>query len=92
MSRSQVEDSCQFQLCGTHTFGAEFGPGLGPSEGSCSGDCHQLAVSLVTNRFTRDFLWSKCADMCSDKYNFSTYRWIQKYQSLDTAKFPSPTS
>jgi len=69
----QVEDSCQFQLCGTQTFGAEFGPGLGPSEGSCSGDCHQLAVSLVTNRFTRDFLWSKCADMCSDKYNFSTY-------------------
>ena len=52
----------------------EFGLGKMPVAGSCSGDCHQLAASLVTNRFSREFLWSKCAAMCTEKYNFSAAR------------------
>jgi len=68
----QVEDSCQFQLCGQE-FTEEFGVGVSPSHGSCSGDCHDLAASLINNKFTKDFLWSKCSTMCSDKYNFSTF-------------------
>ena len=70
----QVEDSCQFQLCGQE-FTEEFGVGVSPSHGSCSGDCHDLAASLINNKFTKDFLWSKCSTMCSDKYNFSTFRF-----------------
>lgn len=69
----QVEDSCQFLICGQE-FNHEFGVGASPAAESCSGDCHDLASSLITNRFTKDFLWSKCASMCSDKYNFSTFR------------------
>ena len=69
----QVEDSCQFVLCG-QDFSQEFGVGVSPTHRSCSGDCHDLATSLITNRFTKDFLWSKCASMCSDKYNFSSFR------------------
>ena len=73
----QVEDSCQFQLCGQE-FTEEFGVGVSPSHGSCYGDCHDLAASLINNKFTKDFLWSKCSTMCSDKYNFSTFRFEGK--------------
>ena len=69
----QVEDSCQFVLCG-QDFSNEFGVGVSPTHRSCSGDCHDLATSLIDNKFTKDFLWSKCASMCSDKYNFSSFR------------------
>ena len=69
-----MEDSCQFQLCGQE-YSDEFGVGQSPAPGSCSGDCHSLAVSLVTNKFTKDFLWAKCSAMCLDKYNFSQFRY-----------------
>ena len=69
----QVEDSCQFVVCG-QDFSQEFGPGLRPSEGSCSGECDQLASSLVTNRFSREFLWASCSRMCADKYTFQLFR------------------
>jgi len=55
----------------------EFGVGQRPLPGSCSGDCHLLAINTNTNRFTREFLWSHCATMCSTKYNttqFSSYK------------------
>ena len=68
-----MEDSCQFQLC-CQEYSSEFGVGLSPAQGSCSGDCHGLAVSLVTNKFTKDFLWAKCSAMCLDKYSFSLFR------------------
>ena len=74
----QVEDSCQFVVCG-QDFSQEFGVGIRPSQGSCSGECDQLAVSLVTNRFSREFLWSSCARMCADKYTiqlFRSVRWL----------------
>ena len=71
----QVEDSCQFVVCG-QDFSQEFGVGLRPSQGSCSGDCDQLAASLVTNRFSREFLWSSCARMCQDKYTLQLFRSV----------------
>ena len=69
----QVEDSCQFVVCG-QDFSQEFGLGLRPSQGSCSGECDQLATSLVTNRFSREFLWSSCTNMCNDKYSQALFR------------------
>ena len=69
----QVEDSCQFAVCGQE-FSQEFGVGVRPSQASCSGDCDQLAVSLVTNRFSREFLWSSCTNMCNDKYSQALFR------------------
>ena len=71
----QVEDSCQFLVCG-QDFSQEFGVGVRPSQGSCSGDCDQLAASLVTNRFSREFLWSSCARMCQDKYTLHLFRSV----------------
>ena len=73
----QVEDSCQFVVCG-QDFSQEFGVGVRPSPGSCSGDCDQLAASLVTNRFSREFLWSSCARMCQDKYSIALFRSVRK--------------
>ena len=72
----QVEDSCQFVVCG-QDFSQEFGVGVRPSQGSCSGECDQLAVSLVTNRFSREFLWSSCARMCADKYTIQLFRSVR---------------
>ena len=72
----QIEDTCQFSLCGP-LYRQEFGVGQRPLAGSCSGDCHLLAINTNTNRFTREFLWSHCATMCSAKYNttqFSSYK------------------
>jgi len=70
----QVEDSCQFQLCGpeySHEFtGAEARPRVG----SCSGDCHLLATNMNTNKFHREFLWSQCARMCNAKFPPAHYR------------------
>merc|ERR1712157_280380 len=45
-----------------------------PKVGSCSGDCHLLAVNLVNNKFHKEYLWSNCARMCSNKYTFDTFR------------------
>jgi len=45
-----------------------------PQVGSCSGDCHLLATNLNSNKFHKEFLWSNCARMCSDKYNFNQYK------------------
>ena len=73
----QVEDSCQFVVCG-QDFSQEFGLGVRPSQGSCSGECDQLATSLVTNRFSREFLWSSCARMCQDKYSIALFRSVRK--------------
>merc|ERR1719397_901617 len=67
-----VQDSCQFSLCGPE-YGQEFLGGA-PLVGSCSGDCHLLASNLNTDRFTREWLWSSCADMCSQKFDFVTHR------------------
>lgn len=72
----QIEDTCQFSLCGP-LYRQEFGVGRRPLAGSCSGDCHLLAINTNTNRFTKEFLWSHCATMCSTKYNtteFSSYK------------------
>ena len=63
----QVEDSCQFNLCGPE-YSAEFMAGQAPRVGSCSGDCHLLAINLNSNKFHKEFLWSNCASMCDDKY------------------------
>ena len=69
----QIEDTCQFSLCGP-LYRQEFGVGRRPLAGSCSGDCHLLAINTNTNRFTREFLWSHCATMCSAKYNTTQFR------------------
>ena len=69
----QVEDSCQFSVCGPE-YSQEFGVGRTPEPGSCSGECDQLAVSLITNRFSREFLWSSCTNMCNDKYSQALFR------------------
>jgi len=69
----QVEDSCQFNLCGPD-YSTEFMAGQAPRVGSCSGDCHLLATNLISNKFHREFLWSNCARMCSQKYSFSQHK------------------
>ena len=69
----QIEDTCQFSLCGP-LYRQEFGVGRRPLAGSCSGDCHLLAINTNTNRFTKEFLWSHCATMCSTKYNTTEFR------------------
>ena len=69
----QVEDSCQFSLCGPD-YSSEFLAGKAPMVGSCSGDCNLLAINLNTDKFTRQFLWGSCADMCQQKYPFSMYK------------------
>ena len=71
----QIEDTCQFSLCGP-LYRQEFGVGRRPLAGSCSGDCHLLAINTNTNRFTKEFLWSHCATMCSTKYNTTEYRSV----------------
>ena len=68
-------------MCGQE-YSSEFGVGQSPAQGSCSGDCHSLAVSLVTNKFTKDFLWSKCSAMCLDKYSFSLFRYSTGFLNL----------
>ena len=83
----QVEDSCQFVVCG-QDFSQEFGVGLRPSQGSCSGDCDQLAASLVTNRFSREFLWSSCARMCQDKYTLQLFRSVTTTRGVKGHKRP----
>jgi len=70
----QVEDSCQFQLCGVEYSGEFTGPQARPKVGSCSGDCHLLATNMNTNKFHREFLWSQCARMCNQKFPPSHYR------------------
>ena len=69
----QVEDSCQFSLCGP-VHSSEFMAGKAPMVGSCSGDCNLLAINLNTDKFSRQFLWGSCADMCQQKYPFSQYK------------------
>ena len=69
----QVEDSCQFNLCGPE-YSAEFMVGQAPRVGSCSGDCHLLAINLNSNKFHKEFLWSNCASMCEDKYSVSKHK------------------
>ena len=69
----QVEDSCQFSLCGP-VHSSEFMAGKTPMVGSCSGDCNLLAIHLNTDKFSRQFLWASCADMCQQKYPFSMYK------------------
>ena len=61
-----IEDSCQFQLCGS-SYSMEWG-GEPPLAGSCSGDCSLLAITLNSNRFHKEFLWSSCARMCGNKF------------------------
>jgi len=61
-----IEDSCQFQLCGS-AYSAEWN-GQPPLSGSCSGDCSLLAITLNTNKFHREFLWSSCSRMCGAKF------------------------
>jgi len=68
----QVEDSCQFMLCGSD-YSAEFMGGQAPRVGSCSGDCHLLAINLNSNKFHKDFLWANCAGMCAEKYPSSEH-------------------
>jgi len=71
----QIEDSCQFDLCGPE-YSEEF-TGLGhsrPLVGSCSGDCHLLASSLITDKFHKEFLWGNCAGMCRDKFEFNKHK------------------
>ena len=74
-SSVQVEDSCQFSVCGPE-YSSEFGVGRSPSVGSCSGECDHLAETLITNRFSREFLWSSCAKMCADKYSLALFRSV----------------
>ena len=73
LSSYQVEDSCQFSLCGP-VHSSEFMAGKAPMVGSCSGDCNLLAINLNTDKFSRQFLWANCADMCQQKYPFSQYK------------------
>merc|ERR1719233_2170826 len=73
LSSYQVEDSCQFSLCGPE-YTSEFMTGQVPRVGSCSGDCNLLAINLNTDKFTKQFLWSHCATMCQQKYSFTKYR------------------
>jgi len=68
----QVEDNCQFQLCGSK-YSHEFGLDSSPIAGSCSGDCHLLSLNLATGKFQKEFLWSNCARMCQTKYPFHQY-------------------
>ena len=70
-----MEDSCQFSVCGPE-YSSEFGVGRSPSVGSCSGECDHLAETLITNRFSREFLWSSCAKMCADKYSLALFRSV----------------
>ena len=69
----QVEDSCQFSLCGPE-YSSEFMAGKTPMVGSCSGYCNLLAMNLNEDKFTKQFLWSNCANMCQQKYSFSQYK------------------
>ena len=69
----QVEDSCQFSLCGPE-YSAEFMAGRAPRVGSCSGDCHLLAINLNSNKFHKEFLWSNCASMCGEKHSVSKHK------------------
>ena len=60
-----IEDSCQFELCGP-AYSQEWGGA--PEAGSCSGDCSLLAITLNSNKFHKEFLWSSCARMCGEKF------------------------
>jgi len=78
-----IQDSCQFSLCGPE-FTREFLQGAVPKVGSCSGDCNLLAINLVSNKFIRDWLWSNCASMCQDKYDFQSYRhYKSRFQCME---------
>ena len=68
-----VQDSCQFKLCGTDHLG-EFGYEKSPTPGSCSGDCDALVHRLVNSKFKKEFMWSKCTAMCAEKYPTSEYK------------------
>ena len=61
-----IEDTCQFELCGS-SYISEWG-GDTPTAGSCSGDCSLLAITLNSNKFHKEFLWSSCARMCGTKF------------------------
>ena len=67
-----VEDSCQYQLCGPK-YAAEFA-GSSPKVGSCSGDCDALARKLVNSKFKRELMWGMCTRMCREKYPNQEYR------------------
>ena len=68
-----IEDSCQFRICGSE-YVEEFG-GRDPLPGSCSGECNDLAHRLAAHStFKKDFMWAKCATMCAEKYSPSEYK------------------
>lgn len=67
-----IEDSCQYKICGTEYLD-EFG-GQQPSMSSCSGECDALAHKLVNSKFKKEFLWSKCSNMCAEKYPVKEYK------------------
>ena len=70
-----VEDSCQYQLCGPK-YAAEFAGGQSgqPKVGSCSGDCDALARKLVNSKFKKELMWGMCTRMCREKYPNQEYR------------------
>ena len=69
-----VEDSCQYQLCGPK-YAAEFAGGQnGPKVTSCSGDCDALARKLVNSKFKKELMWGMCTRMCREKYPNQEYR------------------
>ena len=79
-----VQDGCQYSVCGpdySDQFGSQWGPGPGvtPRPGSCSGECDSLARRLIgSDRFKKEFLWGRCADMCLEKYPVDEYRYEKK--------------
>ena len=69
-----VEDSCQYQLCGPK-YTAEFaGADHSPKAGSCSGDCDALARKLVNSKFKKELMWGMCTRMCREKYPNQEYK------------------
>ena len=68
--------SCKSEFATQFFWSAQEFLGGAPLVGSCSGDCHLLASNLNTDRFTREWLWSSCADMCSQKFDFVTHRSV----------------
>lgn len=79
-----IQDSCQFNLCGPE-YSQEFLLGAVPRVGSCSGDCNLLAINLVNSKFVKDWLWSNCASMCHSKYDFQSYRhYKSRFECMET--------
>ena len=66
-----VQDTCQYNLCGPD-FNGEFAGGK-PVVGSCSGDCDALVHKMVNSKFKKEFMWRKCTDMCGEKYPIKEY-------------------